>query len=368
MRRLVLVVPGLFGEPGNPPSAGLDRGVWRWLIERSTIRKVMSLAEFETPEWAALGVNPEGKRVPGGPILISAMKLEPPPRDVLFQMTLMSLSDGVASQIESLPSESEIFHIGQAAKKLETSALKIAWWKNLNHGLVWANGSLDLGVKSPDQAVGKQLSAVLPEGDGEPLLRQFIDDSVNLLSDLELNHIRREEGQPELNLLLPWDFGLRPDVPNLAIQRGEVRKIMSSQWRVAGLARWIGDQPVLNDQFRQGMHPNWAVMSRELSDLAVPTSVWVTELLALRSLQRLDEIEYSVGKLASEFLEPLLDNPDDLLRLAIIAPGVGGTGLTLSYESWSPLPNSVPFDERALEDRRLSEGTVWAIVESTLNV
>ncbi len=367
MRRLAMVVPGLFRGAGDSPLSGLDQGPWRWLIERSTIQKVRSLREYATPEWSVLGVDPEGKRIPGGPILISAMKLEPPPRDVLFQLTLMSLNEGAVGRVQFMPSESEIKAIGQEVKKLETSALRIAWWNQLDHGLVWADGSLDLGVKSPDEAQGKALTEVLPEGDGEPLLRRFIDDSVNLLSDLELNHIRREEGQPELNLLWPWDFGFRPETPNLALRRGEVRRVISSEWRVTGLTRWIGDQAVLSDSFRQGLHPNWAAIANELADLSAPTSVWVHEIASLRQQNRIDEIEYSVDKLATELLDPLLSSPDNPISLAIIAPGREGAGLSLAYQSWNPTSNSAPFDERALEERRLPEGTVWAAVESTLN-
>ncbi|MFX6823313.1 hypothetical protein ABTH33_20400, partial [Acinetobacter baumannii] len=71
----------------------------------------------------------------------------------------------------------------------------------LTHGLVWEEGSLDLGTRTPP--VGESVHTGLPEGDGERLLRQLIDDSVNLFSELELNRRRMDEGKSPFNLLWP---------------------------------------------------------------------------------------------------------------------------------------------------------------------
>ncbi len=252
--------------------------------------------------------------------------------------------------------------------RLASSNVSPLWWESLEHGLVWEGGSLDLGVMAPSQIVGHPVSPFLPDGDGDRILRQLIDDSVNLLSELEMNRIRVEEGRLPLNLLWPWAFGFRPFVPNLALRRGEVRKFESTSWRLEGLTRLVGDRHGERQRLVRGVHPNWQEIRSRIHE-EDPTVVVIGEFETMRRAGRLDELVYAIDQWTSEVLEPwLIEQPDKKRRLSIIAPGLSKEdGLCLTIDPVTPIESKIPFDERALDDRRVQNASLWKAVESSLS-
>ena len=368
MTRLAFVVPGLIGRPEDDPLVALSSPAFEALSRSGVVRKVEPLGSPVTPEWAYLGQDPSRYPVEGGPLLISAMRVDPPERSVHFQMSLLAVEDGRVRIEPEPPSAAEARVIAAQVERLAGGGLTPLWWHGLDHGLVWESGSLDLAVTSPEDASGAEVAKVLPEGDGESLLRRFIDDSVNLLSELELNRIRIEEGKTPLNLLWPWGFGFRPSVPNLALRRGEIRRIESTSWRTQGLARLAGEYHGDRNGLVKGVHPDWSAWRERLTE-GGSTVMIVDELAEMRRAGRLDELEYTVGAWAAAFLDDLAIEQDRApRRISIIAPGPDGNpGLSLSIDPAQGLASgSIPFDERAFDDRRMANWRIWEAVEAGL--
>ena len=205
---------------------------------------------------------------------------------------------------------------------------------------------------------------MLPEGEGEPILRRYIDDSINLLSELEFNRRRVGEGLPPFNVLWPWGQGFRTPVPNLALRYGHPVYVESPMRRLQGLARLAGCRH--GDSGALGSGTNTRL--EHLLDAFVRYGACVSVLPAIaemRALDRLEEAEWLSREIDQRLLEPLERRlRDEPMRLLIAAPGEHGLALLVEHGPASP--GSTPFDERALEQRGVPTRDLAEMVADTL--
>jgi hypothetical protein len=361
MRRIVVIVPGLLGDPSflRQKLPTLDR-----IAELGRLFKLSPMPSIETTEALYLGLRPDEGQLRQGPLTISALNADPPDRSTHFHLSLMSFTDGTAREIKLAISPEEQGVLHDLAKKLNTKSLTVVGGEGVDHGLVWEAFG-DLRTYSPPEVDGKEMRSRLPEGDGDVALRRFIDDSINLLSELEMNERRIDEELPPLNLLWPWGQGVRRPVPNLALRRGEPALVMSSSLRLQGLSRLAGYRHWERHEFGNGTNTRLSkIVDRALRE---PVSIVVVDAVQeFRGAGKLEEADWFVRELDSALLQPLfeeaLKNPT---RIAFLAPG-SEVGLGTSFATRDANSNSTPFDERALEERSLSAVSLWDAVVSAL--
>lgn len=364
MRRVVVVVPELLGEPSilRQRLPSLQR-----MAEMGRLFKLAATPVVETPEALYLGLRPDEGQLRQGPLTISALGADPPPRSTHFHLSLLSFTDDVAAEVAPRGKQAgpavdpaELREILGLAKKLNSKNLTIVGGEDLDHGLVWENVG-DLHTSTPTELVGNSVRRNLPEGDGEVLLRRFIDDSINLLSEIELNQRRIGEELPPLNLLWPWGEGVRLPVPNLALRRGEPAMVLSTSLRLQGLARLAGYRHAPIRDYGAGLNTRLS----KIAEVCLGESVSIVVVEAIqdfRSREMMEEADWFVRELESKLLQPLFD--EALLRqthVSFLAPGVQG-GLGASFATRDSNANSYPFDERALEEKSLGSSTLWEAV------
>ncbi len=345
-------------------------------MEGATVVKLAPLASSATPEAAFLALNPEDAQVAHGPLTVSALGHLPPERSVHFHLTLCSVDEsGVLRPVSDLqervpPSRSELDAVFDAIARLKTPTLTPLRGEETDHALVWEGGSVDMDTSSPDEAFGHDVFSVLPRGEGEEMLRRFVDDSVNLLNTLEANHVRREEGLPPLNCLWPWGQGLRPDLPNLPLRRGDVLHVVSGSMRMQGLCRLVG--------YTHGdRHSNGTKLQTNYESVFENAMAHRLSLAVIQSVEemqrhgRTDEIAWNLEQISEKVVRPLLERSgEDPFEMRLVAPGghcstvappngASKVGLALHYSSDRRADNPVPFDERILDDLRVPTKNVW---------
>lgn len=355
MRRIVLVVPGLIGSPEAEARATERAANLGALAGRGDLSRLVPGAPDALAEAAWLGIEERRIVIAQGPLVVAALGADPPERSVHFQASLRSLVDGCLATPVGPVGDAERSALVAAASRLNTRVLTFVAGEGLEHGLVWEGGSLDLGTTDPARIEGEPIAAHFPDGDGASMLRRFLDDSVNLLDELEFNRIRREEGRSPLNLLWPWGPGMRPRTPNLALERGEPAWVESRSLRTRGLARLVGYRPVPPPGGR-GLS---AALRASASGCLERSLTFVVDESPgrFRAEGRRDELERWVQEWDREWLAPIFERSlTEPIRLLVVAPAdptAGHDGLALWYESPSRERNAIPFDERGLEDRRL---------------
>jgi 2,3-bisphosphoglycerate-independent phosphoglycerate mutase len=328
--------------------------------------KLAPVPPVETPEAAYLGIDPRTVPFNEGPLIVAALGADPPERSVHFHLSLMSFEDGVVRSLQHEVPDDQLRVVLENCKRLDTRQLTVVGGEGVDHGLVWENGSVDLHTFRPDEAEGQPFRPHLPEGDGEPLLRRLIDDSINLLSGLPFNEERLDQGLQPINLLWPWGQGFRVPAPNLFLLRGEQAWVQSGSLRMKGLSHLLryrhGDRRV----FGKGVNVRLDEL-RKCCERESLTIIVLDAMAGLREKSRLEEMAWLSREIDDRLLQPLLDTSiDQPMRLAMLSPGTKGDGMALVFESRSPAANSLPFDERALEDKRLERRDVWHVVSEVV--
>jgi 2,3-bisphosphoglycerate-independent phosphoglycerate mutase len=361
MRRVVLILPELLGEPSvlrqKLPTLGL-------IAELGSLFKLGPMPKLETPEALYLGLRPDEGQLRQGPLTVSALGADPPERSTHFHLSLMSFSDGVAVQPNVQISAKEAAEVVALAKKLNTKALTFVEGENLDHGLVW-EGVGDLGTSAASEISGKAIKPFLPEGDAEVQLRRYIDDSINLLSEIELNQRRIGEELPPINLLWPWGHGVRRPVPNLALRRGHPALVVSESMRLQGLTRLSGYRHSGRSEYGRGLGVKLECITSDA--LRESETLIVNESFSnLRRDGRLEEAEWLAKQVDAHLIQTLFNKAlVEPMRLTVLAPG-SEIGLGASFETRQATTDSIPFDERAFDEKALSTTTLWDAVATTL--
>ncbi len=339
------------------------------ITEESEIFHISASERCAVPEAAVLGLPPGSVNLSDGALTVACLHAEPPARSVHFQVNLLSCDlDGVVTRDLQRVTHGELEEVWKVAKRLETSQLTLLPMTGTSiAGLVWEQGSLDLGTASASEMDQKNLRKSLPEGDGDVLLTRFIDDSVNLLTDLDLNKRRVDEGLPPLNLLWPWGHGFRSAMPNLPLRRGQVARFTSDSIRLGGLA-WLCQYPhTVRESGRAllAINPEELLAARRMME---PTVVILETVKVLRGHNRLEEAMWWIRQLDT-VIEPWLRNEKgERHQITLLFPGdslASPVGLGVHFDPQNRLTNHIPLDERALEER-LPSKPLWEIMHSLL--
>ncbi|MCW5936129.1 MAG: hypothetical protein KIT11_02335 [Fimbriimonadaceae bacterium] len=357
----LVVIPGVIARQGQASLLADLRGGWKSLPEQGRVVRLPPADGFDERTW--LGIAPEGAPPAQGPLTVAALGFEPPERSVHIHLSLASLDE--AGRIHTLPPRGLLVgrEAVEAAKILDTDRLTLLAADGVDHGLVWESGSIELGLTPLAEAAGEDYRARLPDGDGEALLRRLIDDSVNFLSNLEFNLRRADEGLPMANLLWPWGAGFRPQLPNLALRRGQRARVFSRELRVLGLARLAGYQAEPPGSLGQAVFPRLDALATALAEER-PTVTALDGVAEAREFGREEEAERYLSLVGERLLEPILRDPEG--RLTLILPHEDGEGLALEFDGALPRDSAVPLDERVIGDRSVPMGRAHELVERLL--
>jgi hypothetical protein len=370
LRRSVIVVPDWLSSPEGDSVLRQSLPALCSFAERGDLLKLKPFKAAPTPEAAWLGCDPSTIALEEGPLVVAAFGYDPPEKSVHFALSLLAFEDGKAKRPAERVTDDELAAIWQATDKLRTSKLTPVRGEGFGHGLVWEDGSLDLGTTHLEKVDGQEIHSYLPEGDGDRALRRLIDDSANLLSELEFNRIRADEGREQLNLWWPWGQGFRIRTPNLALRRGEICTVISSSVRLEGLTRLCGYRHASRAKLKRAMRTDFDYVLAEIK--RAPSSIFILDGFAeMRAFDRYEEMAWLTNELAKRLLEPLA-GLDEQLRVALLATSSPAgaddpAGLVLSFDSRTTGSNTLPFDERSLEERRLGWTEAWLAADQALS-
>lgn len=366
MRTRLLALPGALEREGEPALREILGESFRTFESGCEISKLES-REPRIPESAWTGLDPSRFQPSAGVLAVSAFGADPPSRSVHFQLSVLSLVGDRIGRPEFVPMPEESEAVYDALLKLETARLKLVKGRELEHGLVWEDGSIELGTQSPAEAIGRELHGSWPEGDGEAMLRRLIDDSVNILSDLETNRRRVEEGQLPFNLAWPWGPGFRPSIPNLALQRGAPVLFIGTNPRQLGMTRMAGYRHADPWSIGKGTSLDFESILGQM--LGSEKSVTIlSDLGAMRDRGRFDELDWLGSELHHRLLSALLDDaakPD--VRFALVATDRDGGGLAGTFEPKSVGTQARPFSASTRQESSLASESVFEFMARELS-
>jgi 2,3-bisphosphoglycerate-independent phosphoglycerate mutase len=356
---------------GRTPMQTARTPNWDRLAASGEVGKVRTVPEgvqptTEAANMALMGLDPRRYPTAGGPLEAAALGVPLEPRDLAFRCSLIAtdaerILDHSAGNI---PDAQARPLVELAATKLSTGKLRIHPGSGHRHVLVWAGGPLDLYCKPPHAHVGEPYRALMPQGDGDQVLRTLIDDSLNLLHDHPINRERIEEGLMPANMLWPWGQSRAPELPRFALLWGLPGALVAASDIVRGLGALQG-MTVPNVAGATGyINTDYEGKAQAALDLLESHDFVYLHVKApdeagrrrdpvekVRAIERIDDL--LVGRLLDGLKGRafrLLIVPDHATP-ADAGAHVAGPVPYLLHDSHAHDRNSIPFDERALEEQ-----------------
>jgi hypothetical protein len=321
-----------------------------------TVFKIDRLPAVETPEAMYLGMTPREGQMRQGPLTVAALGADPPERSTHFHLSWLSLEGDRVFTSKFVPSPEEERAIWERAKVLDTRSLTQVRGEGIDHALVW-EGLGDFQTYAPSKELSYREH--LPQGDAEVQLRRLIDDSVNVLSDLEVNQKRIDEGLPPFNILWPWGEGTRARLPNLSLRRGAPATVESASLRLQGLTRLAGYTHVQRGTVGAGLNTKFSKVAKRCLGRDLTLALLDPSGLTL------EEKEWWLREFDREFISPLLD---DVLKqksqLTVLCPN--GEQFGLGVSSSPSAERELPFDERAFEEKGIQTRSLNEAVDQGL--
>lgn len=298
------------------------------------------------PDAAYLGLNPEEFQVEPGPLAAACFGAQPPWGSTVFHLSLLG-TDGEEVWAPEELGDADASELIGAARALETADARLVEGEGGDHALVarwpvpeaeprWPRGLMEAGY-------GRAVDEL------DRWLRRWVDDSVNLLSEHDVNRRRADLGLRPANLLWPWGPGVaRSHLPWSPDPR-ERPVLASGSIRLHGMARLVALPRWPRALFRG--RPE-APLER-LAEMAFDEGrllIHLAEFGRARTAGDPERLAWLQRWLEERLLRPILDQarrrPTRLL-LAALGERVGLVGVA---DSEQPQPNGVPFDERAVAD------------------
>jgi hypothetical protein len=224
------------------------------------------------PEAAWLGMRGEEGQMAPGPLMVSSLRADPPPRSTQFVVTPARRSEAGIAELTHPLSEADANTLLALIGRLNTP--KWTFLAGISPEFALVEEQLaTYGCVPPSDWPGRRWAEVLPDGDRVHELRRWIDDAANVLLDSEFNRVRVENGQESVDALMPWGPGFRVPTPNLSLRRGQPAWVYSESWRLAGLTRLVGYRHMGRGMFRTGVQTKFDTFARQT--LEKPTTISV---------------------------------------------------------------------------------------------
>lgn len=348
MRRIAVIVPGWLG--GAEEDSVLVRpgeALQAW-SDAAEVRVVRTRPEepVPCPDAAYLGLNAEEFHAEPGPLAAACFGAQPPWGSTLFHLSLLG-TDGEAVWVPEELADCDASELLAAARVLETANLRLVEGEAADHALITRWPPPEAEPRWPRSLTEAGYHQAVDELD--LWLRRWVDDSVNLLSEHDVNRRRADLGLRPANLLWPWGPGAaRAHLPWSPDPR-ERPVLASGSIRLHGMARLVSLPRWPRALFRGRSE---APLER-LADMAFEEPrllIHLAEFGRPRAAADTERLVWLQRWLEEKLLRPILDQarkrPTRLL-LAALGDGVGLVGVA---DSEQPKPNGVPFDERAVAD------------------
>ncbi len=354
----VLVFPGLLAESESD-------SIIREVEAFSIVCDVSSVARFNVDvdeDFEAVLLGHHGLKVAPGPLTVAAFGWHPPERSTHFHLSLLSVEGNTVQRPANSLTDDERREIESALTRLNSKSMTVLMGEGLDYALVWER-RIDMLTHQPEFALEHGLRASLPEGDFENDLRRLIDDSVNILSDLELNHRRMDAGVPPVNLAWPWGHGERISMANRALRLGYPWHVLTPSLALRGYARLSGLNP-------SRIESRTKINDRELKRLLDSVKREPRAVATIDFLEGDDPEEkaYTLDRLGRSLVLPLMEDARERkIPFAVVATdGKNRKGLIARWSEKASERDMFPFDERSLHEKGVAQTDLAELLSSQI--
>ena len=256
MKYIVILGDGMSDEPiaqlgGKTPLEYASTPAMDLLASKGEVGMVQNVPAGMSPgseiaNLSVMGYDPRTDFTGRSPLEALSVGVDMEPDDVIFRCNLVTLTEN-----EAYPDKTILDHssgeISTADADVLMQAIREKFYSrdfqfytgtSYRHIMVWKHGKL-AKLAPPHDHLGCQIGPWLPE---EPVLRQFMEESFDILNNHPLNLARAAAGKNKGNSLWYWGAGTRPNLRSFAEKTGLKGAVVSAVDLLKGIAVGAGMQ------------------------------------------------------------------------------------------------------------------------------
>ncbi len=130
--------------------------------------------------------------------------------------------------------------IEEIDSKLGSEHIRFYPGVSYRHLMVWKNGKDKIECTPPHDIQDRDIQDYLPRGEGDGVINELMEESVDILTSHPLNKSRLEQGKRPANSIWLWGQGRRPSMPTFKEKYGLEGAVISAVDLTKGIGVYAG--------------------------------------------------------------------------------------------------------------------------------
>ncbi len=271
MKYIVVLGDGMSDEPiealgGKTPLEAANTPAMDALASGGSLGMVQNVPEgmhpgSEVANLSVMGYDPKTDFTGRSPLEALSVGVKMEPDDIIFRCNVVTLTEE-----EPYPEKTIVDHSSGEIPTEEADHLMDAIRKNFNneefqfytgtsyrHIMVWKHGRL-AKLEPPHDHLTQVIGPYLPE---EPVLRDFMERSFDILNNHPVNLKRAAEGKRKANSLWYWGAGTKPSLGSFTEKTGLNGAMISAVDLLKGIAVGAGMRIYTVEGATGSLDTNW---------------------------------------------------------------------------------------------------------------
>ena len=340
MKYIVILGDGMSDEPiaqlgGKTPLEYASTPAMDLLASKGEVGMVQNVPAGMSPgseiaNLSVMGYDPRTDFTGRSPLEALSVGVDMEPDDVIFRCNLVTLTEN-----EAYPDKTILDHSSGEISTADADVLMQAIREKFNsrefqfytgtsyrHIMVWKHGK-PAKLAPPHDHLGCQIGPWLPE---EPVLRQFMEESFDILNSHPLNLARAAAGKNKGNSLWYWGAGTRPNLCSFTEKTGLKGAMVSAVDLLKGIAVGAGMQVYHVPGATGSIDTNWEGKAQAAIDALlkdgndfVYVHVEAPDEMAHQGLtmEKVKSIEYLDSRIIAPVLQALEESGEDFRMLVL---------------------------------------------------
>ena len=272
MKYVIVLGDGMADEPlkelgGKTPLAYASTPQMDALAKQSEIGIVHTIPDgmkpgSDTANLSVLGYDPKKYYSGRSPLEALSIGVDMKPTDVALRTNIVTISDDevlfeekviIDHSSDEISTADAAVLLDAVRRELETDTYKFYVGTSYRHLLIWDKGEV-IDLVQPHDVLGQKIGPNLPK---DPVLRDMMKKSYEILKDHPINVKRREKGLHPANCCWFWGAGTRPALSSFEEKTGKKGVMISAVDLLKGIAVGAGMKVVPVEGANGGLNTNY---------------------------------------------------------------------------------------------------------------
>ena len=272
MKYVIVLGDGMADEPlkelgGKTPLAYASTPQMDALAKQSEIGIVHTIPDgmkpgSDTANLSVLGYDPKKYYSGRSPLEALSIGVDMKPTDVALRTNIVTISDDevlfeekviIDHSSDEISTADAAVLLDAVRRELETDTYKFYVGTSYRHLLIWDKGEV-IDLVQPHDVLGQKIGPNLPK---DPVLRDMMKKSYEILKDHPINVKRREKGLHPANCCWFWGAGTRPALSSFEEKTGKKGVMISAVDLLKGIAVGAGMKVVPVEVANGGLNTNY---------------------------------------------------------------------------------------------------------------